>query len=185
MKKIVKLIIIEQCVGRQKLPTFFSLSLPCLSQRNTNRLSGSFWGHGSSLPTQIQTNASHLSDFLLGNSHMWMTLQWLQLLTVPRGQTSEFFLFNSKNHESLESETLCTERMYVYACSVAGCCPTLCSPMDSSQPGSSVHGISQARTLDWLAISFSRGSSQPKDQTGISCISFIDRQILYRWATDP
>ena len=37
-------------------------------------------------------------------------------------------------------------------------CPTLCDPMDYSQPGSSVHGISQARILDWVAISFSRGS---------------------------
>ena len=42
--------------------------------------------------------------------------------------------------------------------------------MDCSPPGSSVHGISQARVLEWVAISFSRGSSQPRDQTCISCI---------------
>ena len=42
-------------------------------------------------------------------------------------------------------------------------CPTLCGPMDCSPPGSSVHGISQARTLEWVAISFSRGSSWPRD----------------------
>ena len=42
-------------------------------------------------------------------------------------------------------------------------CPTLCDPMDCSPPGSSVHGILQARTLEWVAISSSRGSSQPKD----------------------
>ena len=40
---------------------------------------------------------------------------------------------------------------------------TLCDPMDSSLPGSSVHGIFQARILEWIAISFSRGSSQPRD----------------------
>ena len=40
--------------------------------------------------------------------------------------------------------------------------PTLCDFMDCSQPGSSVHGILQARILEWIAISFSRGSSQPK-----------------------
>ena len=40
---------------------------------------------------------------------------------------------------------------------------TLCDPMDCSPPGSFVHGISQARMLEWVAISFSRGSSQPKD----------------------
>ena len=44
-------------------------------------------------------------------------------------------------------------------------CVRLCVPMDCSLPGSSVHGISQARILDWGAISFSRGSSQPRDQS--------------------
>ena len=43
-------------------------------------------------------------------------------------------------------------------------CQTLCNPMDYSLPGSSVHGIFQARILAWVAISFSRGSSQPRDQ---------------------
>ena len=47
--------------------------------------------------------------------------------------------------------------------------PTLCNPMNYSLPGSSVHGISQARILEWVAILFSRGSSQPKDWTCISC----------------
>ena len=46
---------------------------------------------------------------------------------------------------------------------VAQSCPTLCSPMDCSLPGSSVHGIHQVRILEWVAISFSRGSSQPRD----------------------
>ena len=46
---------------------------------------------------------------------------------------------------------------------VAQSCPTLCDPMDCSLPGSSVHGIFQATVLEWIAISFSRGSSQPRD----------------------
>ena len=45
---------------------------------------------------------------------------------------------------------------------------TLCDPMDYSSPGSSVHGILQVRILEWVAIFFSRGSSPPTDQTGIS-----------------
>ena len=49
--------------------------------------------------------------------------------------------------------------------SVAQSCPTLCNPVDCSPPGSSVHGILQARILEWVAISFSRGSSQPRDRT--------------------
>ena len=50
-------------------------------------------------------------------------------------------------------------------------CLTLCDPMDCSPPGSSVHGILQARILEWVAISFSRGSSQARDQTQVSRIA--------------
>ena len=50
-------------------------------------------------------------------------------------------------------------------------------------PVSSVHGLFQARILEQVAIFFSRGSSQPRDQTWVSCISRIGRQILYHWAT--
>ena len=50
---------------------------------------------------------------------------------------------------------------------VAQSCPTLCDPMDCSLPGSSVHGIFQTRVRDWVAIFFSRGSSQYRDQTGL------------------
>ena len=50
---------------------------------------------------------------------------------------------------------------------------TLCDPIDSRLPDSSVHGIFQARILEWIAISSSRESSQARDQTRISCASFI------------
>ena len=56
---------------------------------------------------------------------------------------------------------------------VSQSCPTLCGPVDCSLPGSSVHGILQARILEWLAISFSRGSSQPRDRTWVSCVAYI------------
>ena len=59
-------------------------------------------------------------------------------------------------------------------------CLALCDPMDYSPPGSSVHGILQARIPERFAISSSRGSSWPRDGT---CISCIGRQILYHWAT--
>ena len=49
--------------------------------------------------------------------------------------------------------------------------PTLCDPMNHSPPGSSVHGIFQAKILKWIATSFSRGSSQPRDQTQLSFIA--------------
>ena len=53
---------------------------------------------------------------------------------------------------------------------VAQSCPTLCYPMDCSLQGSSLHGILLARVLEWVAISFSRGSSWPRDRTLVSCI---------------
>ena len=59
-------------------------------------------------------------------------------------------------------------------------CPTSCNAMDHSRLGPSVHGISQARRLEGVVISFPRGSSQPRDQTHVSWIS---RNILYHWAT--
>ena len=58
---------------------------------------------------------------------------------------------------------------------VAQPCPTLCNPMDDSLPGSSVHRILQARIQEWVAIPFSRGSSQPTDWTRVSCTG---RRIL-------
>ena len=68
-------------------------------------------------------------------------------------------------HEDSESES-----------EAAQSCLTLCDPMDCSLPSSSIHGILQARILEWVAISFSRGSSRPRDQTHVSG---INRWILY------
>ena len=76
---------------------------------------------------------------------------------------------------------------------VAQSCPTLCVPIDCSPPGSSVHGIFQAGVLEWVAISFSRGSSRPRDRSRVSCIpgrhfslwasreapNLVDRKIIW------
>ena len=69
---------------------------------------------------------------------------------------------NHKPHHSL-----------MYVCAHVQLGLTLCNPMDCSPPGPSVHGISQARILEWVAISFSRGSSRPRDRTHISCVSAL------------
>ena len=60
-------------------------------------------------------------------------------------------------------------------------CAESLSPMDYSLPGSSVHGILQARILEWVAISFSRVSSQPRDWNCVSYVSCIGRQVLYHY----
>ena len=59
-------------------------------------------------------------------------------------------------------------------------CSALWDPMDCNPPGSSVHGILQARILEWVAIPFSRGSSWPRDQTQVSCIA---GRLFTIWAT--
>ena len=68
---------------------------------------------------------------------------------------------------------------YMY-CLVTQSCPSLWQPCKCSLPGSSVHGISQAKLLEWVAISFSRGSSQPRDQTWVSCTA---GRFFTIWAT--
>ena len=59
-------------------------------------------------------------------------------------------------------------------------CLTLCNPMDCSPPGSSVHGILQARILEWVAMSFFRESSWPRNWTCMSNVSWLDRWVLYQ-----
>ena len=63
---------------------------------------------------------------------------------------------------------------------VAQSCPTLCNPMDCSLPSSSAHGILQAKILEWVSISFSRGSSQHRDRTWVCCMA---GRFFTIWAT--
>ena len=56
-------------------------------------------------------------------------------------------------------------------------CLTLCDPMYCSPPGSSIHGLCQARILEWVAISFSRGSSRPRDRTQVSRLAGRQKQM--------
>ena len=108
----------------------------------------------------------------------------------------ESLLRSLKMHSFLK--LMFTEHLFFYQVTIPACppcevksveelvaqsCPTLCNPMDCSPPDSSVHGILQARTLKWVAISCSWGSSPPRDWTHVSCISCIGRWILYHWAT--
>ena len=81
-----------------------------------------------------------------------------------------------RGKERLAGHTFtCGYRLLFYQ-SVAESCPTICDPMDCGPPNFSVCEISWARILEWVAISFFRGSSPPRDRT---CVSFISRQILY------
>ena len=76
------------------------------------------------------------------------------------------------------------QNIYIFLCVIShSVVPTPCDPMACSLQGSSVHGIFLSRILEWVAISFFRVSSQPRDQTHASGVSCIGRCILYHWAT--
>ena len=80
-----------------------------------------------------------------------------------------------------ESNVSNTPLLYVHMCVwVTQSSPTLCNPMHYSSPGSSAHGILQARILEWVAVPFSRGSSQPRDRTQVSHIA---ARFFTVWAT--
>ena len=83
--------------------------------------------------------------------------------------------FKKKNCSILAVHNLATKQQGECVLS----CVWLCEPVNCSPPGSSVHGISQARILEWVAISFSRGSFWPRDRTHASCIG---RWIHLHWA---
>ena len=84
-----------------------------------------------------------------------ITVFSLQHLEVHEGRDHNLSLFLHESVKVLAAQS----------------CPTLCDPMDTSPPGSSVHGLLQARILKWVAIPFSRGSCWPRDWTWVSCIA--------------
>ena len=89
------------------------------------------------------------------------------------GKTRDLF---KKIRDTKQGNISCSEK----ESEIAQSCSTLCNPMDYSLPGSSGHGIFQARVLEWVAISFSRGSSWPRDRTRVS---FIAGRRFAIWAT--
>ena len=82
-----------------------------------------------------------------------------------------------------QREATCAQNAGVFnlrVCSVAQLCLTLCDPVDCTPPGSSVHGILQARIPEWVAMPSSRGSSPPRNRTWVSYVSCIGRRVVYK-----
>ena len=93
--------------------------------------------------------------------------------------SEQLYVYN-EIEESTEISHIPPSSMYACCCLVAKSCPALCNPIDCTLQGSSLHEIFQARILEWVTISFSRGSARPRDGTHASCTR---RQITYHWAT--
>ena len=118
--------------------------------------------------SSIYLNCSFKKAFLFLLVILWnSSFSWVYLSLSPSPFTS------------LLSLAVCKPSL----CSVTQLCPTLFYPMQCSLPGSSFHGILQARILNWGAMPSCRGSSQPKDQTWVSCISSIAGRFFTHWAT--
>ena len=99
---------------------------------------------------------------------IWVRWSWI-LITVTVQNGDKFFY--------LVLWHTCSREWSVTVCLVAQLCPILCDPMDCSVPGSSVHEIWQARILEWVVISFSRGSLRPSNPSYLVLLHY--RQILY------
>ena len=87
--------------------------------------------------------------------------------TYPVIYYLDVFFSSFQNNFTYTSVFLHCLLLCIHACSLVQPCLTLCDPMDCSQQVSSTHRILQARILGWVAISYSRGSSQPRDHTSI------------------
>ena len=97
-----------------------------------------------------------------------------------KAQSSSLVLTCPHSHTWHQALCVC---VCVCVCMCTQCCLILCDPMSCRVPDSSIHGIFQARILEWVAISFSWGSSQPRDQTCVSVSPALAGKFFTSWAT--
>ena len=109
----------------------------------------------------------------------------------PPSERCPWYVFRLKRKENCKKKKKCVycvyicvlwsdRKLHICCCLVTKLCLNLLQPHGCRPLGSSVHGISQARILEWVAISFSRGSSQPRNWTHVSSVG---RWIVYFWVT--
>ena len=130
----------------------------------------SHWGKAAYGRCGMGTNGQQVSKSI------WRGPQWITLLIQ-----GALFLQSVSFHPKAKILKFKNTNIihHFYCCLVTKLCLTLCDLMDCSLPGSSVHGVSQTRILEWVVIFFSKGSSQPRNSTHTSWISSVGRWILY------
>ena len=163
-------------------PTISSSVVPFSSCLQSFPASGSFQMSQFFASGGQSIGVASSASVLPMNIQDWFPLGWTGWISLnPRDSqesspTLQFKSINSSTLGFLYSPTVTSIHDYWKNHSeVVQSCPTLCNPMDCSLPRSSVHGILQAIVLEWVAISFSRWSSWPRDRTQVSHI--IDRRF--------
>ena len=109
-----------------------------------------------------------ITNFLRDTRHLVASGTAQRVKNLPAMQETQMWVPSSGQEDPLEEEMATYSSLGAL---VTQSCLILCDPMDCSPPGFSVHGILQARILEWVAIPFSRGSSRPRDRTLISFIA--------------
>ena len=143
-----------------------SISRKCPKGANPWRQEADHWGPGTGVTEMKNDRLWGGGGIFHGDENVLKSVLVLVVQACGCTRTTELCTFNGRIVWPIS----------MHVCSVM----SLFDPMDCSRPGSSVRGIFQARILEWFAISFSRGSSQPRDQT---CVSCTGRRILYHSAT--
>ena len=162
--------------ARQPTPVF----LPQESRRQRSLEGYSSWGHkrvGHNLGTKQQPQSHHLLSISTTTTITPGLYPYPSFMLAKVASGMQFLNSDSATWEGdlgLDRFLACMHAKSFQSCS------TLCGPMDCSPPGFSVHGILQARIPEWVVISFSRGSSQPRDRTQVS---YTGRQVFYHQAT--
>ena len=128
----------------------------------------SFWNFPSNF-LSCGSSGRKNTGFLL-ESLLVTTRAWLRLDAIKTETQTGLFIFSEKTSSQFFLDGLSPVHLCV---SVTQLCPILCDLMDHNPSSSSVHGILQARILEWATIPFSRGSSQPRDHTQVSWIADI------------
>ena len=134
-----------------------------------NLLNIQFW----LLSQTEQLNQMHFNKIQVTDSYAYCHRKWCWLSVELKGTALSHQSWRKGRHEfhpmGMRLDPVCVG---------AQSCLTLCNPMDCSAPGLSTHGIFQARILEWVAISFSRGQSRSRDRSCVSCISCTSRQFF-------
>ena len=179
-------------IPRESIYSDLSITMISLAQRGTRVIKVTYFLYQKQF--SLDLSPYYFLWPVYFSKHFWSWIPiWLHLPlhSYPshlshcfKGETSSSFVKNSSHSHLASMSPPCSAisfDLWEKKSEVTQLCPALCDPIDCSLPGSSIHGIFQARVLEWAAISFSRGSSWPRDWTWVSRIAGRHFTIWATW----